>query len=202
MTCSIRSLSRYPAGFTDDVEYFVTERAAHVLHFSQKRCEHMTFARVGRDKAVDVNVARLPDAVDSTHPLFEAVWVPRDVVVHHQMTELEVDSLTGGLGGDHDLCALTKLAFGGDAFAQLHAAVDDGDIEVGSQLFDEEVEGVFVFGEDQQFGGLVIAKSLVLHHVEQFVELDFGTELLGLLGLHKQGAQCSEFIFQFGDRGG
>ena len=40
----------------------------------------------------------LSDAVDAPEPLLEAVRIPRQVVVHHQMRALEVDALAGGIG--------------------------------------------------------------------------------------------------------
>ena len=42
----------------------------------------------------------LADAVDAAEPLFEAVRVPRQVVVDHQVGVLEVDAFAGGVGGD------------------------------------------------------------------------------------------------------
>jgi hypothetical protein len=39
--------------------------------------------------------------VDAAHALLQAGRVPRDVVVHHQPAELEVDSFTLGVRSNH-----------------------------------------------------------------------------------------------------
>ena len=43
----------------------------------------------------------LADTVDTPEALFEAVGVPRQIVVHHQVGVLQVDAFTGGIGGHH-----------------------------------------------------------------------------------------------------
>jgi hypothetical protein len=45
----------------------------------------------------------LADAVDPAEALFESVRVPGQVVVDHQVRPLEVEALTGGVGGNQDL---------------------------------------------------------------------------------------------------
>ncbi len=40
---------------------------------------------------------RLPNAMNAPKALFDAVWVPRQVVVHHQVRALQVDSFTCGI---------------------------------------------------------------------------------------------------------
>jgi hypothetical protein len=47
-------------------------------------------------------VARLglADAVNPPEPLLDAVRIPRQVVVDHQVGALKVDALTGGIGCD------------------------------------------------------------------------------------------------------
>ena len=40
--------------------------------------------------------------MDAAEALFEAVRIPRQVVVDHQVGVLEVDAFTGGVGGDED----------------------------------------------------------------------------------------------------
>jgi tRNA (guanine-N7-)-methyltransferase len=75
--------------------------------------------------------------VDPAHPLLEPVWVPRNVVVDHQVAELEVDPLPRSLRSDHDLGALAKAFFSGNSIAQLDAAVDDGDL-ANVRIWDED----------------------------------------------------------------
>ena len=52
------------------------------------------------DEVPEVADLGLADAVDAAEPLFEAVRVPRQVVVDHQVGVLEVHALAGGVGGD------------------------------------------------------------------------------------------------------
>ena len=42
----------------------------------------------------------LADTMNAAEPLLKAVWVPRQVVVHHQMSPLKVDPFASGVGGD------------------------------------------------------------------------------------------------------
>jgi hypothetical protein len=44
-----------------------------------------------------------------TNPLFDTLWIPRQIEVHHQRAELQVDAFGGGFRGDHDGCSITKI---------------------------------------------------------------------------------------------
>ena len=103
-----------------------------------------------------MDVLGLADPVDAAHALLEPVRVPRDVVVDHQVAELEVDALAGRLGGDHDLRLLAEVALLLDPLAQLHSAVDHCDLEVRREVLDEVVEGVLVLGEDEELLAAVL----------------------------------------------
>src|SRR5262249_6289493 len=37
-----------------------------------------------------------------TDTLFDALWIPREIVIHHQITELQIDTFGGRLRGNHD----------------------------------------------------------------------------------------------------
>ena len=69
----------------------------------------------------------LADAVDAAEALLQAVGVPGQVVVDHQVGALEVDALAGGVGGQQHLHLGVVL----EGFLRLqallaaHAAVDD-----------------------------------------------------------------------------
>jgi hypothetical protein len=47
--------------------------------------------------------------VAATNALLNALWVPRQVVVHHEGAELEVDAFRARLGGDHDVPFLPEI---------------------------------------------------------------------------------------------
>jgi hypothetical protein len=70
--------------------------------------------------------------VNTAHPLLEACGIPRDVVVHHEPAELQVDPLAGGVGCEEILRAATlvRLAVAFNlhlALAEIQRAVDHGD---------------------------------------------------------------------------
>ena len=54
------------------------------------------------DEVPEMADLRLADAVDAAEALFEAVRIPRQVVVDHQVGVLEVHAFAGGIGGDQD----------------------------------------------------------------------------------------------------
>ena len=173
----------------DDVEDLVAEGDAHVLHLLQQHVQDVALAGVGGDQVEDVHVIGLADPVDAAHPLLQPVGVPRDVVVDHQVAELEVDALPGRLGGDHDLGGLPEVAFLLDPLRQLHLAVDLGDLEVLGQVLDQVVEGVLVLGEDQQLLAAVLLQPEAGDHVEKLGQLALGPAVLDLLGQGEQRPQ-------------
>src|SRR2546422_818091 len=73
--------------FPDDVEHAVCERGAHLIEFLQEALEdsslddRLTLLGVARHKVENVAITLLPDAVDSSQPLFEARGIPGQVVV-------------------------------------------------------------------------------------------------------------------------
>ncbi len=140
----------------------------------------------------------LTDAVDAPHALLQAVGVPGDVVVHHQVAELEVDALPGCLGGDHDLRVLAKGALLLDALGELHAAVDHGDVEVLGEVLNEVVERVAVLGEDQQLLAAIVLEALRVDDLEQLGELVLPAQILDLLRQHQQRPEGLELGRELG----
>ena len=98
----------------------------------------------------------LADAVDAAEPLLEAVGVPRQVVIDHQVGPLEVDALARGVRGEQHphvgvvlerlLCLQPLLPAQGavDDHHGLLAAQQRGDS--GLQV----VQGVPMLGEDDE----------------------------------------------------
>ncbi len=84
------------------------------------------------------------------------------------------------LGGDEDLRALAEEPLLLDPFGQLQAAVDDGHVELGSELLDEVVERVLVLGEDHELLAAILAEALRLDDIEQLDELPLGLRRLRL----------------------
>ncbi len=72
----------------------------------------------------------LTDAMDAPEPLFQPVWIPRQVVVDHQMgATLKIHALAGGIVGDHhpDFGIRIERRNRGSARLARDTAVDDDD---------------------------------------------------------------------------
>ena len=113
--------------------------------------ENAALLRVHCNEVEDVDFAVLADAVDSPHPLLEAVWVPRYVVVDHQVTELEVHALACGVGRDADLRLLVEDPAALLAIHRVVAAMDRHDsITPRGERAIQMLERVTVLREDQE----------------------------------------------------
>ena len=113
----------------EHVEDLAAERLARLLQLLQQRAIDIALARLVGDQVPQVADLGLADAVDAAEALLEAVRVPRQVVVDHQVGALEVDALAGGVGGEQDLhlgVVLERLLRLQPLLAA-HAAVDHDD---------------------------------------------------------------------------
>src|SRR5437867_4359551 len=110
--------------------------------------------------------------MDTAHPLLKAVRIPRQVPVHHDAAELEVDPLTRRVRGDHELNLRTsKVLLRGDAVLQPHPAVDVADRETPlSHLARKVVERVFMLREDEYFL-VAVLDCLLLNRLLEFSHL-------------------------------
>ncbi len=91
----------------------------------------MALDGVGRDEVEDQAILALAVAVDASHPLLQAVRVPRDVVVEEDVADLKVDAFASSLGRNKYLdLAFAELLLGIQprsrlvARTGLHAAMD------------------------------------------------------------------------------
>ena len=155
-----------------DIEYrVVVEGVADLLELVQQPLQDPSLDGVGRDEVEDQAVELLSVAVDAAHPLFEAVRIPRDVVVEEDVAALQVDPFAGRFGGGQDLDgAFAKLLLGvepGSGFvarAGFHAAVDAAHPESPRlEAIHQVVEGVPELREDQQPLVGTVEEPLVLH---------------------------------------
>jgi len=155
----------------------------------EKLLEDSAFASVGGDEIENETVLFLAVAVDAAHALLQPDGIPRDVVVDHEPAELEVDAFARRFGSNHDLGGLAKLAFGVNAgagcvaVADFHAAVD---LSGGQAPLDqpaertiilavayEEIECVFVLGEDEELHLRVFEYAVLGEELAKFDELGF-----------------------------
>ena len=147
----------------------------HVQLFQQTRIDR-TLAGVLRYQVPEMTDLGLADPVDAPETLFQAVRVPGQVVVDHQVGALEVHSLPGGVVRHHD----DHLGVVHERLDRLpprlagHAAVDHhhrlAPSQPGADAFGEVLQGVAGFGEDDE---LPPVPALVTHQrvVEDGVQL-------------------------------
>ncbi len=135
----------------------------------------------------------LADAVDTPEALFEAVGVPRQIVVHHQVGILKVDAFTGGIGGNQhtDFGVRAKERLGLAAVIAVDATVnhDDGVMaaKYTGDFLVQVVQGVAVLAEDDDLAhppACIVHLGFVLEDAREFVPLAIlagGDEGFGLL---------------------
>ena len=147
----------------DDVEYTVTQCFAHPVQLAQQALEDASFddrfAILGgsRDEVERVHVARLSDSVNSPQSLFETGGVPGQVVVDHEVAELEVDAFSCRLGRHAYLPAGAELLLRLLSIARVHPAVDfAGGIAPGFEMLTQVVQRIAVLGEHEQFSPSVL----------------------------------------------
>src|SRR5687767_7037964 len=63
----------------------------------------IAFTRLVRDQVPKVANFSLADAMNAPKSLLDAIRIPRQVIIHHQMRTLEVDAFAGGVGGQQNL---------------------------------------------------------------------------------------------------
>ena len=93
----------------------------------QQRAIDLALAGLLGDQVPEVADLGLADAVDAAEALLEAVRVPRQVVVDHQVGALQVDALAGGVGGQQHLHlgVVPERLLRLQPLLAAHAAVDD-----------------------------------------------------------------------------
>ena len=87
----------------DHVVYASAQIAAHLVQLLEKALKKPSLDRVLGKEIEDDARRVLANPMDAPHSLLQAHRIPRKVVIDHQMAELEVDSLSRGLGGNADL---------------------------------------------------------------------------------------------------
>ena len=87
----------------EHVEHLAAEGLPRLLELLQERAVDVSLARLLGHQVPEVADLGLPDAVDAPETLLDAVRVPWQVVVHHEMRALEVDAFARGVCGEEDL---------------------------------------------------------------------------------------------------
>ena len=141
-------------GVAEDVEDLALIRRALLLDLVEEALEDLALARVRGEKVPQVADLSLADAVDASEALFDAVGVPGQVVVHHEMGALQVETLAGRVRRDQDsgLLVLREDRLDLAAILSPDAAVNGDDRFVPADhhagLVDQVVQGVAVLSED------------------------------------------------------
>ena len=108
------------------------------------------------DQVPQVADLRLADAVDAAEALFQAVRVPGQVVVDHQVGALQVDAFAGGVGGQQHLHlrVVPERFLRRQTFLAAYAAMDDDHRRLAAEQSRDALlqvaQRVPVLGEDHQ----------------------------------------------------
>ena len=136
--------------------------------------KHLTLTGFVGNEVPQVAVAGLADAVDTAESLLDPVRVPRQVVVDHQVRDLQVDALASRIGGDQNLHRRIgpEPVLDDTAVMSFDPAMDRDNCVWSAQFISDAlmqiVEGVFVFREHDEFARSVITpKILRTQHAPQ-----------------------------------
>ena len=89
--------------FPENVEHLAAEGLARLVQLFEQRQVNLAFACFLGDQVPEMAHLGLPDAMDAPEPLFDPVGIPWQVVIHHQVSALEVDPLPGRVRRQKDL---------------------------------------------------------------------------------------------------
>jgi len=112
--------------FAKNVEHPAFQRLAFDAEFFEQAKINVAFAGFLGDEIPQMANLLLADTVDAPEPLFKAVGIPRQIVVHHQICTLQIDAFTGGVGGNQhaDFGVGTEKRLRFQAFVAMRAAVN------------------------------------------------------------------------------
>ena len=111
----------------DIVNPVAAQFGANRLQFLKKTVKDGTLSRIGGDKIDDMHLVFLSVAVNAPHPLFQAIRVPRKIIVEHQVAELEVNSFARGFGCEKKLRLIPKRILRRYPLFVRHFPVDNRD---------------------------------------------------------------------------
>ena len=154
--------------------------------FSSSRMIDLAFARILGHEIPQVADFGLADAVDTAEALLQAVRIPGQVVVDHQVGALQVDAFAGGVGGDEDFDFLVvrECLLGLAPFLAADAAVNDDDgLGPSDECPDplgEIIQRVAMLGEDDELAAMPVGVEhlrVVLQEPGQLIPLAIGSGL-------------------------
>ena len=184
------------------------EGFALLLELFEETLEDETLARFVGNQVPKVADLGLPDAMDASKALFEAVGVPGEVVVDHQVGTLEVDAFAGGIGSDEDadFFVLLEEFFHFAAVLTQHPAMNCHDCLVVAQKGADAVckiaQGITMFGEDDQL--LAVAffakhSAVGLEEFREFTPFMVFATLADVVRHAFKPTEGGELCFELGD---
>ena len=191
----------------EDVVDPAAERLARGLQLLQEAGVDGALAGLVRDQVPQVADLGLADAVDAAEALLEAVRVPGQVVVDHEVGALEVDALAGGVVRDHDQDrrvvqeGVHGVAPGlaGEAAVDLDHGL--GAAEAGADLVGEVGERVARLGEDDQLAPVAcgVGHQRLVEDALQLAPLGVGAGAAQRLGPLLEVGQDRDLGLELGD---
>ena len=140
----------------EDVEHLPAQGFARLFQLVEQPAIDVALAGAVGNKVPQVAHLGLADAVNASEALLQAVGIPGQVVVHHQVRALQVDAFAGGIGRQQHL----HLGIVPEGFLRLepglatHAAVNQhgglGASEQGRDAIVQIAQRVPVLGEQDQ----------------------------------------------------
>ena len=140
----------------EHVEDLAAERLPGLFQLLEQPPVDVALAGLVGDQVPQVADLRLADAVDAAEALFQAVRIPGQVVVDHQVGALQVDAVAGGVGGQQHLHlrVVPERFLRRQTFLAAHAAVDDDHRRLSAEQCRDALlqvaQRVAVLGEDHQ----------------------------------------------------
>jgi hypothetical protein len=165
------------------VEHLAVQGAALLAQLGEQARVHVALAGVLGHEVPQVAHLGLADAVDAAEALLEAVGVPRQVVVHHEVGALQVHALARRVGGHEHagLGVLAEAVLGEAALVAAHGAADGHHRAPAAQkrrdLAHQVVQGVAVLGEHDELEAAargVAQQGVVLQDAAELVPLAVG----------------------------
>lgn len=139
-----------------DVEHLALEALPGLLDLVEQGAVRVAFAGIHGHEVPQVADLGLADTVDPPESLLDPVWIPREVVVDHQVGPLEVDPFPGRIGGDQhvNIRVVQEGFLSLPALFAAHPAVDRhhgiaAPKERGDPLF-QVGQGIAVLAEDDE----------------------------------------------------
>src|SRR5579884_3121477 len=189
------------------VKDLAAQRITFLLQLAQQRGKYLTLACLGGDEVPEMADLCLPDAVNAPETLLQAVGVPGQVVVDHQVGALQVDALSGGIGRHQNLHlrVLRKGLLRPETLLAVQAAVNRDHRLIapqhGTNALAEVVERVAMLGEDHQLQALapgIKHRFVALQQTRQFLPFAVGPTAPHLTRPLLQLREDEQFGFQFG----